>query len=950
MLESKQNLAIYHLNIRSARNKIDELCASWVEPPDILCLTEHWLHNDESLAIQNFSCVTKYCRDSGVGGGVAIYGKCSSSGVTVTERQDLAKRFYDPNCFECSIVSVKCNNAKDKIGSLKFILVCIYRPPKSKVLDFLDKIEALFYDIMKSGQYVLFCGDWNLNLLDNSNLNVKFLKDMLLSFNLRQLVDQPTRVTPTSKTLLDIVVTNINVNNILCKSIFNVLSDHEAQIICIKKNYSIKDTFTYKRKFSESNIDKCRNILSEINWSFLDDCKDVNSMYSSFMNTFQTIFDLAFPLRRIKTGFCNKNKFKISPELKHFADKNYDLGIIARDTGDLKLKNLLNKKRKEFKKLLTMEKKEHISNELQDSDCIQKAVWGVVRRETSDSSNSSSPPALKNHGTLVESPTEVAEVFNAHFCNLPSLHKSSNATSENTPNLPCSSLFFAPVTHCEVESAIVSLKSKMSSDADGVSNFVLKKIRTGIIDPLVKIFNCSLFSGVFPNGFKTAKVVPIFKKGNTQEVNNYRPISLISTMSKVLEKLVYDRLLKHLNKHSILIPEQYGFREHLSTSHAILHFLKGVHSLLENRKPAVGVFCDLSKAFDRVDHEILCDRLEDYGVRGIPLAWFRSYLADRQQFVEVSGFRSNLLPLKFGIPQGSILGPLLYITYVNKIVHHVQSAVTTLYADDTTLLFGESNCNLQSIISNSMSTFQNWLSNNNLILNAQKSCLIQFLSCNKAPLDLTLSSFGIEESSSVKFLGLILDNKLSWNDQVSSLCSRLSKTNFALRTLCPILSRDLLIMVYYGCFFSVMAYGIEAWGGSPHSSRVFIKQKAAVRLIMGVSPLSSCRGMFRTLNFLTLPSLYIFRTILSVYCNEEGHDTVGALHRYPTRHGDDLRTPQHRLALSEREASCAGAGFYNRLPTNLKTNGLGKGFKNKLKKYLIDKEFYSINEFLESKN
>ncbi len=421
-------------------------------------------------------------------------------------------------------------------------------------------------------------------------------------------------------------------------------------------------------------------------------------------------------------------------------------------------------------------------------------------------------------------------------------------------------------------------------------------------------------------------------------------MSLISTFSKVFEKLVHTRLLNHLNKNSTLISAQYGFRENHSTSHAILKLLAEVTRHFENREPAVGVFCDLSKAFDRVHHNILCDKLEAYGVRGVPLDWFRSYLSDRYQFVQITGSRSDLLKSRFGVPQGSILGPLLFIVYVNDIVDHIHTASPTLYADDTTLLFGGPQLGLENRISDSIISLQSWLSSNNLLFNSEKSFVVQFLPHNKQPLSLSLSQLGIKESSSVSFLGLTLDQHLSWAEHINKLCSRLSKASFALRTLSSLLSQNLMIMVYHGCFSSIMAYGVEAWGGSTHSTRVFIRQKTAVRIIMNMPSLASCRGQFRALKILTLPSLYIFKTIIYVYKNRNIFQTVGSQHRYSTRHGEDLLTPQHRLTFTEREASCAGILFYNKLPKSLKICNK-RCFERVLKDFLINNEFYNFKEF-----
>ena len=241
----------------------------------------------------------------------------------------------------------------------------------------------------------------------------------------------------------------------------------------------------------------------------------------------------------------------------------------------------------------------------------------------------------------------------------------------------------------EVKRVITELKSKHSCGLDGISTRILKLCPDNIALILAHIFNLSLSEGVFLKAFKQAKVIPVFKKGSTYDVNNYRPISLLPVMSKVLEKLVYTRLVSFLNRKGFFHEMQFGFRPNHSTSHATTLLIENITEAFEAKQAMVGVFLDLSKAFDSIDHDILQSKLFHYGIRGIPYDWFKSNSTNRQQQVMCQNVLSNVKYINIGVPQGSILGPLLFLIYVNDFPQCITKGKTIMFADDTNLFFTE---------------------------------------------------------------------------------------------------------------------------------------------------------------------------------------------------------------------------------------------------------------------
>jgi len=429
-------------------------------------------------------------------------------------------------------------------------------------------------------------------------------------------------------------------------------------------------------------------------------------------------------------------------------------------------------------------------------------------------------------------------------------------------------------TESETLSVINKLKNKSSSGIDEISNKLLKSIKHEICPALTLIINQSLTTGIVPDEFKISKVIPLYKKGDKSCINNYRPISLLPTFSKVFERILYTQLYTYLNENNLICEQQYGFRSKHSTELATIKLVDKLINEMDNMNTPIAIFLDLSKAFDTLDFNILLEKLKFYGIIGIPLLLINNYLTGRYQYVKYNNYKSNLSEIKTGIPQGSILGPLFFSIYINDLVQCSNTFKFLLYADDTTLYFNLEDFhtnNKTAAINEELEKINNWLNVNKLTLNVDKTTCMHFAKRRTLePLSFEINNKTITNVSQFKFLGVVLDSHISWKNHIDMVTIKLSKIIGILHRLKHIFPRYILITIYNSLFMPNVNFGLLLWGTS--LDPIIKKQKKAVRAITHSNYNAHSEPLLKELHLLKVQD--IFSTRILQFMHKLAHGTL----------------------------------------------------------------------------
>ena len=952
---SNDTLSFIHHNCRSLNRNFDEisqlLTSDLKHSFSVIGLSETHLNssNFDLFNIDGYSYLSNYRTDR-KGGGVSIYIK---ENFIMKERSDF-------NIMEEAVETIFIEIDKESLNTPKNVIVgVIYRPPSQNINRCIDLLSPILDRIKKEDKLCYLLGDYNINMFNiDTHEPTSSFTDLLFSHCFIPLINRPTRITESTATLIDNIFTN-NLDDCFHSKqglIISNITDHYPVFTILKKNIK-HDTPTVilKRCFTAKNKERFNQLLNDVDWSNIYAKNDVHSAYSSFLNVFLEFYHTCFPMKSFKTNYSNKKPWLTDGLKKSIKVKNKLYFQMLNHPSNKELKDKYSIYKKLVRRLLEQERKQFYDDQFSQFRNDSRKSWNVIKSiiNKKKKANVTSCSFLFNDEIITDE-KEISNKFNDFFINVgPNLANSINHSSHSHKHYLkktyTHSFFLKSISNNEVRKVISQLKNA-SPGYDEINADIVKCNNATLIGPLTHIFNLSFSSGEVPIQLKIANVIPLYKHDNPMFFTNYRPVSILPVFSKILERLMFNRLLEYLNKHNILHKLQFGFRPEHTTFDALIALVDYIVNAIEHGECVIGVFLDLSKAFDTVDHKILLDKLQYYGVRGTQLNWFSNYLSDRQQFTTFNNVTSCYKNIKCGVPQGSILGPLLFLIYLNDIALISENVFTINFADDTSVFIKGNNLHEMSMkMNDNLRQITEWLQTNKLSLNIKKSNFMIFKpkrTCN-TPVDIVMNNQRIEQVHSTKFLGVVLDCNLSWKNHIDYISKKVAKGIGVLSKCSKYLNLNTKRTLYYSFIFPHLIYCNHVWGNtfSSHLYRLEILQKKAIRIVCAAPYLSHTSELFRKMSVLKIKEIhfYVVSIIMYKFVSKRSLPMYNnmfifnsEIHNVNTRSLNKLHLPRVTTTLSKRFIKYHGSLIWNNISKYTNNVSNVYQFKKCIKKLIIE--------------
>ena len=498
-------------------------------------------------------------------------------------------------------------------------------------------------------------------------------------------------------------------------------------------------------------------------------------------------------------------------------------------------------------------KKEYFSKKIAHNKGNLKETWKTINLLLNKRSKTTNIESLKVNDQDVVDNAEIAQSMNKFFCSVgeklsDDIPQQPNPllSNEYAVNEPSTQFRFEAVSPIGAERALKKMKISFGFGSDGIASHFLKIAFPVISSSLCRIYNLSIETGMFPDSWKEARVAPIFKSGKADDRSNYRLISVLPVVSRLFEKLIYDQLYKYLDSNKHLYSDQYGFRHLHSVVSCLLKCTNDWYFNIDRGKYTAMIFIDLKKAFDTVDHKILLDKMHHYGIDGLEHQWFSSYLHNRRQCCKVNGVTSDTAEINIGVPQGSCLGPLLFLLYINDLPFALRKAHATMYADDTAISYSSDKIEeIDAVVNAELACLEKWLQGNKLSLNIVKAQAVIIGSAQKLGLmnktsEITpcfqVNGNDIELVHETKYLGVMIDENLKWGSQAKFLQTKISRAIGLLKYAKQFVQEDTLRNMYLSIVEPHLSYCCSVWGccGDAKLNTLQKLQNRAARVVTGI--------------------------------------------------------------------------------------------------------------------
>ena len=932
---SPKGMNIGHLNIQGIQAKVDQLNVvlnSSQNDIHVLGLSETKLkdfHSDQLFMIDNYTMFRKNRvqneRRMEAGGGLIIYVKNT---VRCVRRNDL-----EQDDIECMFIEIFPPNSRS------FIIGNIYRHPNENI-HWNEIFETQIEKVLEADKELYLLGDFNRDLL-NENIKRPWIEYMD-QFGLFQLVTEPTRQTEHSSTLIDHIYCNMPSNVISVKTPKVGISDHFPIFLTRKINFVEKKSSHYTisyRSFKNFNEAEFMEELKNTPWDVIKIFDNTDEVLDVWSSMYLDIVNKHLPVKKHRVKNKHQPKW-ITPEIIE-AIKIRDRYKSLNDTNQYK--NWRNK----VSKLIKKSKKEQYKNLINENSNKPSSVWKIFKELGATKQNSKQNIiSVKIDGKEIEDSDAIANEFNKYFVTVASTLKDNEISEDYEPlknfcesKIPADESFKIPdLTQDKVEKYLKNLDVSKATGSDNISARLLKLSAPHITESITHICNESIKNSLFPQEWKEGKVSPLFKSGAKDDLNNYRPISVLPILSKLLEKHVHDSLMEYLNSFGLLHSTQSGFRANHSCETALVGMIDNWLTAI-NKNSMVGVvMIDFRKAFDLVDHNILLKKLKHYKMSENTLNWFSSYLINRKQRVFVNDTVSEAETILNGVPQGSILGPLLFLLFINDLPLYTGDVQTDLYADDTTLsATGKTQEDIKVKLQLALDRLKKWCKSNGMVINTTKTKVMLITTKQRKShlennvFSLTYENDDLSSTSNEKILGVHVDDTLDWTFHIDNISKKIKTNLWLLSRIKAFLTLEHRVQFYKTYIQPHIDYCNVIWGCTSQNNlyRIYNLQKRACKVILDYNVQNVNQSM-KDLKILNIYDRVFLRKskfmhkvanqITPSYINEmvQMRNQVDDMPFLRSVSHNNFIPPKPKKEIFKRSMSYSGPLVWNSLPNDIK--------------------------------
>ena len=953
---NQKGFSILHCNTRSLPKNLtllNDILTSMKDIPGIIAISETKLkdNNHCNIYIPGYRFIGTNSKS--VAGGVGMY---------IAKHHDFIKRLD----LEIVLEGVEsCWVEITRKRQKNIVIGCIYRHPSNNREQFQDAFKEKLDTLTKQNSEIYMLGDMNIDFLKyNSDKFTSDYLDMLLSSGILPIITKATRLTDHSSTLIDHIYTNSPQKVLTSGICLADISDHLPIFCTIATKLPNMQQQKYYRDFSTFCKNAFLNDLEKINFSDLIN-SDVNLSMNKLIGTLQDITDKHAPIKKISN--TKKRQLKkpwitkgilISIKKKQ---KLFKTHFLSKEAQKIKQYKIYNNK---LTKIKETAKKEYFISQFNMYKGNIKTTWKLIGMLVNKKMNART--TINNlifNNKCYTNKLDICKQLNSYYINVGPNLSSQLPQSNTNPvkfirNSPLNSFMFRAIHTHEISDLILQINQNKSTI--GIPQQCIKLASGHISEALSVIFNNSLLQGIVPDILKISKITPVDKGGESTDPSNYRPISTLSTFSLIFEKLICKQLYNYTEKFQILNEYQFGFRKGRSTAQAITEITDTLKTAIDNNLLTCAIFLDFSKAFDTVNHQILLKKMQNYGIRGLPLNWFTSYLTNRQQYVSLGNVESSKQTMVCGIPQGSSLGPLLFLLYINDLPNSSNLLSCRIFADDTNVFVSSKNAsNLETLVNTELGKIKEWCDINKLSINFKKTnfMIVKSVRKKQVNIDVKIGNQSILRTDHIKYLGVMIDDSISWKYHISFVSSRISRNTGIISRLRYYLSLKQLKQLYYNLIYPYISYAILAWGSAyqTHVKKIQTKQNHVIRLIFFATlygpNTESALSLLNLLEILTVHNVYKLHilTFTHLWHKKQLPDIfenyflyASNVHSYNTRYASkqNLHKSRVRTNTGKQTTSYMAIDYWKQLPNSFKNLSTFLFSKN-IKQYLLSDQLHS---------